>query len=531
MTISRNGPFGGIGGSLRSLRLLLGVLLPGFFGLYRRTFFFGVLLGFAALALVSYSAAIALLCAALGMVRQIPSLLLLLCLSFTFFFTFAQGLGTVFRSRDNELLMSLPIGPGVIAGSRIITVYLQDLLILTALVLPGLLIYGHLAAVPGRVWPMLLLSPLLGAMIPLSAGTLLGAGAAFFLAGFRRRNGLTIVLGMAALLAITVLSFNMRFTDNGQILTFAMGLSEWFLGYYPPARFYNRGLLDGSLAGFGVFALLSAASLGVCVLIIARLYRPLYGILGAEPGSRSFGTGVPRPSAPFRALYRRELRRFFASPPWVLNTCAGAALLLALGIALCLWEPGAIPDFFRRSATLPFVPALFVVTGSTTAASISLEGKGRWILASLPVPAAVIYGAKIAANLSFLLPPAFLGTFLILSGLDRVPGGTVGEALSFTGRLFSFITPAVYACFTALLGLRVNLRFPKYDWVNEIQPIKQAASAALTLGIGLVSVLIPLGFAAAFPGAGNLIVPGTTLLVALVTGGLCRGLGRIRCPV
>jgi ABC-2 type transport system permease protein len=53
---------------------------------------------------------------------------------------------------------------------------------------------------------------------------------------------------------------------------------------------------------------------------------------------------------------------------------------------------------------LPLVLAVFITMTSTASASLSLEGKNRWIMCSAPVRAIDIFNSKIAVNLTVICP-------------------------------------------------------------------------------------------------------------------------------
>jgi ABC-2 type transport system permease protein len=481
-------------------------------------FFLGIVL--LASILAAYGAGIALLSFSLEMGEETPSLMLLFCVSLTLLVTLIQGSRVLVNCRDYDLLMSLPVRTQAAVWSRVFAVYALDLLVLTALVLPGLLVYGVLGGIPGGRWPMLFLSPLLGALLPLAAAAIFGAALSLVTARFRRRNLLSILASLAAVLLASGVSFSLRFTENGEIAAFGRGLSAWFLRVYPPARLYSRAILQGRWDCFALFALVSAASLWFAVFLLSRFFMPLHASLAPGPARRGL-PGRLRTAGPFRALYIREFRRFLASPLYVLNTCAGAAILIMAGIGLLSKSartmeliPGIMEPLSRYAACIPLVPALFLVTGSTTAASLSLEGKSRWLLASLPVPVKLIYDAKIALNLTILLPAAWIGALLFAA------------ALRVSGAVFCFLlaVPTVYCCFIAVLGLRMNARFPRYDWVNEAQPLKQSASAFFTVAIGFLSLIFPLVLIGFFPSRGKLILLGLVFLLISLTAWLYRGL-------
>jgi ABC-2 type transport system permease protein len=56
------------------------------------------------------------------------------------------------------------------------------------------------------------------------------------------------------------------------------------------------------------------------------------------------------------------------------------------------------------------------------------------------------------------------------------------------------VVPLLFTVFTALLGVAINLQFPKFDWINEIQPIKQGLASMLTMfgAAAIVAALIAL---------------------------------------
>ena len=52
--------------------------------------------------------------------------------------------------------------------------------------------------------------------------------------------------------------------------------------------------------------------------------------------------------------------------------------------------------------------------------------------------------------------------------------------------------PILMTLLTAFFGVVINLHFPKFDWINELQPIKQGASVLLSMfgSFALVAALV-----------------------------------------
>lgn len=53
------------------------------------------------------------------------------------------------------------------------------------------------------------------------------------------------------------------------------------------------------------------------------------------------------------------------------------------------------------------------------------------------------------------------------------------------------LLPALMSVFMALLGVVVNLRWPRFDYVNETVVIKQSASVMITMFGGMGVVALP----------------------------------------
>ena len=143
---------------------------------------------------------------------------------------------------------------------------------------------------------------------------------------------------------------------------------------------------------------------------------------------------------------------------------------------------------------------------STASASLSLEGKNRWIMCSVPVRAIDIFNSKIAVNLTVICPFALISAALM--------GFKMG--ISLKQAILLFIVPTVYSCFISVLGMYMNVKFPKYDWTSEYYAIKGGAVSVLaTMGAGMLSSLIPLFACIAFQDISSLIMVAASILLLI----------------
>ncbi len=145
---------------------------------------------------------------------------------------------------------------------------------------------------------------------------------------------------------------------------------------------------------------------------------------------------------------------------------------------------------------------------STTAASLSLEGKNRWIMCSAPTQARTVYNSKIAVNLTVILPVLYISAIFI----------RIAIPCSLMQTVLLFIIPTVYTFFISVLGVYLNIKFPKYDWTSEYYAVKGGAISVLaTVGGGMASSLTPLYLCIIFPHYQMMIMFGITCLILLAT--------------
>lgn len=106
-----------------------------------------------------------------------------------------------------------------------------------------------------------------------------------------------------------------------------------------------------------------------------------------------------------------------------------------------------------------------------SAAAVSLEGKSLWIPKTIPVPVRTILMAKVLLNVVIALPATLVASVCVAVALPMT-------ALE---RVLVVLLPAVVAVFISLYGVVINLRFPKFDYINEVNVVKNSLSVCVCL--------------------------------------------------
>jgi len=178
------------------------------------------------------------------------------------------------------------------------------------------------------------------------------------------------------------------------------------------------------------------------------------------------------------ALTKKELRHFFGNAMYMMNGALGVVFTFAFAVVVVIKSEllfkmfAQIPSFADYLG--PFSCIILCVLATTniiTAPSISLEGKNLWISQSSPIDSGDVLISKINMHLIVCLPSIILAALACGIFLDISP----------VNKIFIFIIPTLLTVFSALFGLAVNLKFPKFDWVNETVAIKQSISTTIAM--------------------------------------------------
>ncbi|HKL47500.1 MAG TPA: hypothetical protein VJ878_02435, partial [Candidatus Izemoplasmatales bacterium] len=194
------------------------------------------------------------------------------------------------------------------------------------------------------------------------------------------------------------------------------------------------------------------------------------------------------------SLIIKEVKKFFSVNIYVMNSGFGP-ILMFIGGVLAFVYAGKIESFsaqiINTELNIEYViliaAGFFLSTVYTSAISLSLEGKNFWLLRSLPIKAKTIMMSKMLFNVILGLPFAlfFVGAISFSLSFDFL---TIVMMLLLVGS---------FSLATSILGSIINLNFPKFEFKNETEVVKQSVGAFLGMFSGW-GILLILGLLNAF---------------------------------
>ncbi len=473
-------------------------------------------LGLTAIAiLVVYTTKFSNSMALAGLSEALPTLMVVVCSLATLTLTFVKSTGVLIGLKDYDMVMSMPVSTVSIVTSRVTLLYLTNLIISFIAMLPSSIIYIWYERPPICSYLFLagalFLTPIIPMIISLSLGVLIVAVSS----RSRHKNIFSLVLSTAAVLMIVLASAKTQSMDKAQITNLGVAIAEAVNKFYPPAVLFTNALLHNDLVGFAIFAAVSLLSGIAFVTIVSHYYKTLNTAVFSHYAKKDYKIGALKSSSPFMALYKKELHRLSSCTIYALNSCIGIVLLLVVASFAVFFMPSTLRQQAEMMGIMsviqnimPIALAVFVSMTSTTAASLSLEGKNRWIMCSVPTQARTVYNSKIAVNLTVILPVLYVSVIFIRTAIPS----------SLMQTVLMFLIPTVYAFSISVLGIYLNIKFPKYDWTSEYYAVKGGAISVLaTVVIGMASSLTPLYLCIIFPHYQMIIMLGITCLILLAT--------------
>lgn len=429
-----------------------------------------------------YSFILASTLAPVGMLELMPVLIALMATLLSLLFTAFASSGIVFGSKDMDLMLSLPISSFSVMISKLLALYLENLVFTVFMLIPAGVAYLYSGGSGGvGFFLILLVSSLFVALIP----TLLSLIVGFVLAWVQSRSqGKALLANLAYLVmfaGIFWFSFQINnvitgLVENGALVQSA--LETWLI----PFGLFQKAIY-GDVVSLLLMVVITLLPFLAITWVFSRFYQTILSKLSTHATRSDYRLGAMTAGGQISALLKKETSRFFGTPMYLFNFGIGLMMVIAAAVFACvqremLSELRAVmpPDIVLP--VLGLVLSFCLVMSCTSCVSISLEGKTLWILKEAPVSFRTLLLVKGGWNVFLIWITTLICVPMFWFALSLTP--LEGIALLVLGLSFGVFTP----CF----GLVANLRFPKMDGVNDMLVIKQSISSFIAIFGGMILV-------------------------------------------
>lgn len=432
-----------------------------------------------------------------GFAQIIPQILAFIVSLIILFFTILKAGNDIFQKKAFEMQMSLPVNKTAIIVSRFLTMYVTELFISILIMFPGLIMYNVYEDTTFTFWLFGIIEMLLLPLLPLTVATIIGAGIIAITAKWKHRNAIVTGFTLLFLTGWIVVSMGAnQITDQAMEdfikKTFEM-LGKKTAAIYPPAVWIGDAIVNGDILAFVMYAGTSVVLFVLMIWVLQKHFLSICTALESNYHNEGFTITRMDSSSMLKALWRKELKRYFASSIYVTNTIIGNIMTVILAISVLVMGVDEVGQMFGMEISighlLPILLGAIAIMTPMTTCSISIEGKQWWIVNTLPIPMKMLRRGKVLASLSVALP------FYLISGVITL----IAVKPNLLGAIWIIIIPALYIIFGTYAGITINEKFPRFDWESEAQVVKQGTPIILMLLVTALVAMVPCGLLIVLP--------------------------------
>lgn len=407
----------------------------------------------------------------------------------TFIFTIYSAKSGLFNSNDNDMLLSMPISSNTILASRLLSLIISNLLTSLLLMAPALIVYALKVDVTFSYYIFAVLVFLMIPVIPTILACIVGYVIAYFTSKSNSKNWIELVLSFIFIIGVMLISsFGNKLityisTDTKTIET----ILKW--GFYP-IYLISKVFSNNSYLSLILFLIINLALTFIFVILISKNFKNIIAKLQENKTKSNYVIKTLKTESVRKSLFIKDLKRYFSSPIYVLNTIFGVLFLFIMSITSIFYDKSkilAMLDINQQGATSFMILNLIVVfvifMSNTASVSISIEGKNFWIVKSLPIEQKKVLESKLLLNLFITLPIVLLSIIILKFTFE----------ISIIQMFLLFLMAILSSLVAYQFGLLVNLKFPRMDAINDTMLVKRSLSTMISMMVPMILIFTVAG--------------------------------------
>lgn len=464
----------------------------------------------------------------------------------TFVFSIFLIPSIFYFSKDSGTLLSLPIRPETILGSKFVVCLIYEYAFTLFILMPAFAAYCEVLSISFSFIVSSILVIFILPIFPLVLSSILSMLVMRFVPFFKNRDRFNLISGIVTILLAFGLSFSFNSVTlgsdpNALITTLLSGDNSLIelLGYFfPGVPFAARALVDGNMFSLVIFIVISLLSVILCMWIGKFIY--FKGLIGfSETSSSRKSLSDQEVSKQSRKKNRvltytmKEIKLLIRTPIYAMN-CIGSALIFPiLFIAMPLMSGGELntgdipPEFITMLNSMwPYVIMIGIILGIfvsnlnlISCTAISREGPNISFMKYIPMPLSLQLHAKVLSGILISL----LTDVLMLAALYFL-----FPMLPISVILIVFISSLAGIVLGNYLGIYIDIYHPKLVWEQEAAAVKQnmtsfiamIGSWALAAILGILAFNIPIEYM-------NYVSIGILLLIIMLSVLLYKALHKV----
>lgn len=395
----------------------------------------------------------------------------------------------LYRAKDNDMLLSMPIKTSLILISRLASVYIMGVLYESIIIIPAVVVY----CIVTRPSALLIIASvfliLILGLFVLAITCALGWIVAMISSKIKKKSIISTIFTLLFIGVYYFVYFNLdsfirtiiQNPDSSDIF-----VKNWL---YP---FYLSGLaFSGDVISVFAFCAMCILLAMIVVFLMSKNFAKIATSSSFASSNKKYTSKSIKKQSISKALLKKEFLHFVQTPTYLLNCGLGILILPAAAIVLLVKKAAVNTGLAIAFAEVPSMAKFLPLIGSAiclmvasidgyTAPSVSLEGKNIWIVQASPVDAKEVLRAKQNAHIIMNVPPALIFSCAVCYVFE----------MDFSTVIYSVLLSVLGVMFISAFGLMLNLKMPNLTWTNDTVPIKQSMPVTINIfgwwGIALI---------------------------------------------
>lgn len=422
------------------------------------------------------------------------------------FFGSATFMAVMYHSKDNEFLNTLPVKPLTIFLSKFTIIYLSNIILSMAILLPSMItiaISGAAANVTlgAQYYIFGLLGTLLTPMVPLLLISIISMPLAYLGRFFKRYQMLStivyILMFVAFFVGYMLVMLNMQtgiaggdgsevdvaIMMDGVIKTFAIMSKIIYPNLWLASAMVGQKIAINALLYFGLIIVVSALAIFLAAFMYKRnSLRFLEVSFNKNAKEKAF-----KSQSQVKALIVRDLKLCMRDTSLAINCLLGiilAPLMVGMFVFMGRTMTGGA-DLLYISAMV-YAMGVMMLAGTNYIANIAIsrEGEKFYMVKYMPISVNDYIKSKRFLSMSYLA----IGSVLVtLVGAIATKNWVIAVFLPINAFLFG----------TAMseMGIYRDLKNPMLNWISVKQILKQRTSTLIPMLFGMVELIVFVIFA------------------------------------
>ena len=424
----------------------------------------------------------------IGMPEIVPAYLIMLASLVILMFAIFKAGSVIFQENAYDILCSLPVSQIAIVVSRFLRMYVENLLLTLLVMVPGIAVYGVMVKPAISFYLIGLVVTVFVPLIPITIATFLGALVTAISSRMKHKSLVSAALSIGIVVGVLGSTGQMTALEENFSIEMIQNLSalvtEAIESIYPPAIWLGDAMVKGDILTGLLCVLGGLVAFAMTIALISVKFHEICRGLYSTYAKHDYKMEQLKKTSVLGTLYKREMKRYFASSIYVQNTIVGPVMAVVFAVAVLVVGLDTIQQAIEIpidiAGCVPILLAGIFAMMTTTCTSVSMEGKEWWIVKSLPIRTKDLLDSKLLFGLSLYLPFWFVAEILLIIALR--PG--------FMELVWLVLLSLILIVFSQVFGLTINLKMPVFDWESEVAVVKQSASSAIGGLGGFVVILV-----------------------------------------